>query len=203
MNQQNPPNTLQSICVFCGGNAGSRPIYAQRALALGRELAARGIRLVYGGGSVGLMGEVARSALNHGAQVLGYIPEHLTTKELMGYPIGELVVVGTMHERKARMAEMSDAFIALPGGFGTLDELFEAITWGQIGLQRKPIGLLNVEGFFDLLLQHVDYCVQEGFVRPQHRQLIVVDDDPARLLEQLATHQPPPGLISSQGLERA
>jgi uncharacterized protein (TIGR00730 family) len=196
-------NELNTLCVFCGANAGNQPIYVAAAVAVGKELAARGMGLVYGGGSVGLMGEVARTARDHGCTVVGIIPEHLTTKELMGYPIGELIVVTTMHERKAKMAELSDAFMALPGGFGTLDELFEAITWGQIGLHNKPIGLLNVGGYFGPLIQYVDHCVNEGFIRPQHRQLFLVDDDPARLLERLAAHQPPPGLTSSEGLERA
>lgn len=195
--------TLKAVCVFCGGNAGAKPIYAEVAVALGKEMAARSIRMVYGGGSVGLMGKVARAALEHGSPVLGIIPEILTTKELMGYPIGELMVVATMHERKAKMAEMSDAFVAMAGGFGTLDELFEAITWAQIGLHRKPIGLLNVEGFFDPLIHYVDHCVAEGFIRPHHRQLFLVDDDPARLLARLAAYQLPPSLVSSEGLERA
>ncbi|MCC6454740.1 MAG: TIGR00730 family Rossman fold protein [Caldilineaceae bacterium] len=194
---------FNSICVFCGANAGNQPHYVAAAVAMGKELAAQGFNLVYGGGSVGLMGEVARTARDNGCTVIGIIPEDLTTKELMGYPIGELIVVATMHERKAKMAELSDAIVALPGGFGTLDELFEAITWGQIGLHHKPIGLLNVGGFFDLLIQYIDHCVDEGFIRPQHRQLFLVDDDPARLLERLATHQPPPGLVRTDGLERA
>jgi uncharacterized protein (TIGR00730 family) len=200
MNQR---NELKTICVFCGSNAGTRPIYSEVAVAVGQELAARGMRLVYGGGSVGLMGDVARAARDSGCTVLGIIPEHLTTRELMGYPIGELMVVTSMHERKAKMAELSDAFIALPGGFGTLDELFEAITWGQLGLHNKPIGLLNVAGYFDLLIRFIDASVDEGFIRPQHRQLFLVDEKPARLLARLATHQPPPGLASPEGLKRA
>src|SRR5687768_11014666 len=140
-------NNLKTICVFCGGNAGVWPSYAENAIALGKELAARGLGLVYGGGSVGLMGVIAQSALAHGCAVVGIIPEHLTSEELMGHPIGDLIVVDTMHTRKAKMAALSDAFVAMPGGFGTLDELFEAVTWGQIGLHEKPIGLLNVDGF--------------------------------------------------------
>lgn len=194
---------LKTICVFCGGNAGAKPIYAEMAIAMGKELGARSKNFVYGGGSVGLMGKVATAARDHGCAVVGIIPEHLTTEELMGYPIGELIVVATMHERKAKMAELSDAFVALPGGYGTLDELFEAITWGQIGLHSKPIGLLNVEGFFDPLVNYIDHCVVEGFIRPQHRQLFLVDDDPARLLDRLDAHKPPPGLVTSEGLERA
>lgn len=196
-------NSLKAVCVFCGGNAGVRPSYGENAVALGKELASRGLSLVYGGGSVGLMGQIANAALKHGSAVVGIIPEHLTTKELMGYPIGELIVVATMHERKARMASMSDAFIAMPGGFGTLDELFETVTWGQIGLHGKPIGLLNVDGFFNPLVQYIDHCVTEGFIRPHHRELLLVDDQPARLLDRLAEHQPPPGLVNSKGLERA
>ena len=195
-------NNLKTICVFCGANSGNRPIYADVAVVLGQELARRQMRLVYGGGSVGLMGEVARSARDHGCPVIGIIPEHLTTKELMGDPIGDLIVVKTMHERKAKMAELTDAFIAIPGGFGTMDELFEAITWGQIGLHAKPIGLLNVAGYFDLLIQFIDHCVSEGFIRPYHRQLFLVDEDPSRLLTRLASHQLPPGLVPD-GLERA
>lgn len=194
---------LNRICVFCGANAGNQPLYVAAAKAVGKELAEQGLGLVYGGGSVGLMGEVARTARDLGSPVIGIIPEHLTTEELMGYPIGELIVVTTMHERKAKMAELADAFIALPGGFGTLDELFEAITWGQLGLHQKPIGLLNVGGYFDLLIQYVDQCVERGFIRPTHRQLFLVDDNPAQLLEQLANHQPPPGLVSPDGLERS
>jgi uncharacterized protein (TIGR00730 family) len=194
---------LKTICVFCGGNAGGKPIYAEMAVAMGKELAAHAMGLVYGGGSIGLMGKVARAALEHGCTVVGIIPEILTTKELMGHPIGELMVVTTMHERKAKMAAMSDAFIALPGGFGTLDELFEVITWGQIGLHAKPIGLLNVGGFFNPLIRYVDHCVDEGFVRPQHKQLFLVDDEPARLLDRLMAHQLPPGLVRSEGLDRA
>lgn len=194
---------LKTICVFCGGNAGVKPLYTQMAIALGKELGTRNLNLVYGGGSVGLMGQIAHAALDHGSGVIGFIPEHLTTKELMGYPIGELVVVPTMHERKAKMAEMADAFIAMPGGFGTMDELFEIITWAQIGLHHKSIGLLNVTGFFDPLIQHVDHCVAEGFIRPQHRDLFIADDEPSRLLDRLAAHQPPPGFVKSEGLERA
>jgi cytokinin riboside 5'-monophosphate phosphoribohydrolase len=196
-------NDLKTVCVFCGASAGQRPTYAEMATALGLELAARGMNLVYGGGSVGLMGVVARTVREQGRDVVGIIPEHLTTQELMGDPIGELIVVETMLERKAQMAARADAFVALPGGFGTLDELFEAVTWGQIGLHNKPIGLLNVDGFFDALVGYIDHCVTEGFIRPQHRQLVLVDDNPARLLDRLASHRPPPGLVPSQGLERA
>ena len=196
-------HNLKTICVFCGGNAGKSPRYAEMATALGMALAARELDLVYGGGSVGLMGVVARTVLDQGRAVVCIIPEILTTKQLMGDPIGELIVVETMLERKAQMAARADAFVALPGGFGTLDELFEAITWGQIGLHDKPIGLLNVNGFFDALVAYIEHCVAEGFIRPQHRHLLLVDDDPARLLARLASHRPPPGLVPSEGLARA
>lgn len=196
-------SNLTTVCVFCGASAGSQSIYAEAAVTLGQELVRRQVGLVYGGGSVGLMGVIARTVRDSGSPVVGIIPEHLTTKELMGYAIGELIVVNTMHERKAQMADLSDAFIALPGGFGTLDELFEAITWGQIGLHTKPIGLLNVAGYFDLLIQYIERAIDEGFIRPHHRQLFIVDDDCSRLLDRLSAHQPPPGWAGSEGLEVA
>jgi uncharacterized protein (TIGR00730 family) len=196
-------NTLKTICVFCGANAGADPQYLAAATAVGNELGRRRLGLVYGGGSVGLMGAVAHAAQDAGASVIGVIPEGLTTRELMGQPIGELTVVATMHERKALMASLSDAVVALPGGFGTLDELFEAITWGQIGLHRKPIGVLNVAGYFDALVNFIDHSVSEGFIRPLHRDLFLVDTEIGRLLDRLAQHQLPPGFTSNNGLERA
>ena len=192
---------LRSVCVFCGANSGNKDIYRAAAETLGKELVSRGIRLVYGAGSVGLMGVLARTVHDRGGEVLGIIPEALTPRELAGDGIGETVVVQTMHERKALMAQESDAVIAMPGGFGTMDELFEAITWGQIGIQRKPIGLFNVAGYFDPLLQWIDFAVKEGFVRPQHRQLFIVGDDPSLLIERLAKHQPPAGMIKGAKLE--
>jgi uncharacterized protein (TIGR00730 family) len=189
-------NDLERICVFCGANAGHRPVYATAAVALGQELVRRGLGLVYGGGSVGLMGVLARAVRDAGGQVIGVIPAALTTRELMGETIGDLLVVETMHERKAKMAALAGGFIALPGGFGTLDELFEAITWSQLGIHTKPIGLLNVDGFFDPLLAFIDHGVAEGFIRPQHRRLVeVVDTDPVALLDRLAHHEAPRGLV--------
>lgn len=184
-------NPLRSVCVFCGSNSGSKDVYRHAAEALGRELVSRGIRLVYGAGSVGLMGILARTVHDRGGDVFGVIPEPLTRREAAGGPVGETVVVTSMHERKARMAREADAFVAMPGGFGTLDETFEAITWGQIGIHRKPIGLFNVNGYYDPLLLWLDNAIREGFVRPQHRQLLVVGDDPSLLLERLARHEPP------------
>ena len=178
---------------------GAKDSYRQAAETLGRELVSRGLRLVYGAGSVGLMGVLARTVYERGGEVLGIIPDVLTPREVAGEQIGETVVVENMHERKAMMAQAADAFIAMPGGFGTLDELFEAITWGQIGIQRKPIGLLNVAGFFDPLLAWVDGAVKEGFVRPQHRQLFIVSDEPSILLEKLVFHEPPQGVVKLAG----
>jgi uncharacterized protein (TIGR00730 family) len=196
-------NSLTNVAVFCGANAGSRPLYLEAACALGSELGRRKLGLVYGGGSVGLMGKVARAVRDQDCHVVGVIPSHLTTKELMGQKIGDLIVVETMHERKATMAKMADAFIAMPGGFGTMDELFEMVTWGQLGLHVKPIGLFNVGSYFDPLLAFIDHAVAEGFILPHYLGLFVVEADPARLLDLLAFHQPPPGLVTYDGMDRA
>lgn len=184
-----------ALCVFCGANGGGKPAYINAATALGQLLGQRGIGLVYGGGSVGMMGAVARAAWQAGSPVTGVIPAALTPKELSGEAIGELVVVKTMHQRKAEMAARADGFIALPGGFGTLEELFEAITWGQLGIHAKPVGLLNVDGYFDPLVHFIDHGVAEGFIRGTHRQLIRVADSPGGLLEAMGDYTPPPGLI--------
>ncbi len=196
-------NRLNSVCVFCGANQPARPEYEAGAIAMGRELSRRNLGLVYGGGSVGLMGALARAARDNGGNVVGVIPESLTTREIMGEKIGELIVVETMHERKAIMASLADAFVAMPGGFGTMDELFEAITWGQLGIHAKPIGLLNIRGYFDSVLQWIEHGVAEGFVRPQHRGLLTVDVEPASLLDRLAVVQPPPGLLTQVNLDEA
>lgn len=187
-------NQIRSVCVFCGASSGGKDIYRLTAEALGRELVSRGLRLVYGAGSVGLMGVIARTVHERGGEVLGIIPEPLMNKEMAGEGIGETVVVQSMHERKALMNDHSDAFIAMPGGFGTMDELFEAITWGQLGIHRKPIGLLNVNHYFDPALQWIDLAVREGFIRPQHRQLFIASDDPSLLIERLALMQLPESL---------
>jgi uncharacterized protein (TIGR00730 family) len=191
---------LNKICVFCGANLGVQPIYAEAARAMSQALVQRGIGLVYGGGTVGLMGTIARTVAAAGGNVVGVIPGALMVKELASEAIGELIVVNTMHERKAKMASLVDAFIALPGGFGTLDELFEAITWGQLGIHSKPVGLFNVNGFFDPLLQWVDHAVAEGFVRPHHRALVQTASDPVTLLDQLAHYEAPPGLVKWENL---
>jgi len=188
-------NQISSVCVFCGANAGNRPIYRQTAIALGQALAARKLQLVYGGGSVGLMGVLAQTALAHGCAVTGVIPKSLLGRELAGELIGEAVIVETMHERKAIMARHSDAFITMPGGLGTLDELLEMLTWGQLGIQAKPVGVLNIAGYFDPLLQMLDRAVAEGFIRPHHRQLLVSADAPLALIDKLTTQELPAALV--------
>ncbi len=188
-------NGLKRICVYCGASPGRLPVYQQAAQELGAAIARRGLALVYGGGTVGLMGTVARAVQEGGGQVIGIIPEALTQKELSGGVIGELIVVDTMQTRKARMLAMGDAFVALPGGFGTLEELFETVAGAQVGLHRKPTGLLNVAGYYNPLLAVVEQGIQEGFIRPQYRDLLVVEADPEAILDRLAQHQPPASLI--------
>jgi uncharacterized protein (TIGR00730 family) len=182
---------LRSVCVFCGSSVGNRPEYAEAAASLGRELAARGLRLVYGGGSVGLMGIVADSVLDAGGAVLGVIPRVLARKELIHPRVGDMQVTETMHTRKALMAESSDGFIALPGGFGTFEELFEMITWSQLGIHQKNIGLLNVAGFFDNFFELVDRAVDDGFIKARNRALIQVSDSPTELLDRVLRRPPP------------
>ena len=188
-------NSIARICVYCGASDGVNGEYLASASALGAEMARRGYGLVYGGGGVGLMGAVARSVAQHGGAVHGVIPTPLMSKEIAGEPVGDLEVVDSMHIRKARMAELSDAFIALPGGFGTLEELFETITWTQLGIHRKPIGLLNVAGFYDPLLAMIEHSIVQGFVRPKYRGMLVAESDPAALLDRLAVHQSPDGIV--------
>ena len=182
--------SLGSVCVFCGSSAGARPSYAVMAQMLGRVLAERGIRVVYGGGRVGLMGVVADAALAAGGKVVGVIPQHLMDREVGHSGLTELRVTSSMHERKALMAELADGFVALPGGFGTLEELAETLTWSQLGLQAKPFGLLDVEGFYEPLLTFLDHTVAERFVTPEHRALVLSADDPATLLDRLAGWEP-------------
>ena len=177
---------MTRICVYCGSSAGARAEYAAAARELGGALADRGIGLVYGGGNVGLMGVLADAMVAASAEVIGVIPEALVARELAHQGVSELRVVGTMHERKALMADLADGFIALPGGLGTLEELFEALTWAQLGLHAKPCGLLDVAGFFDDLDRFLDRVVADGFVRPDSRARLIVETDPARLVERLA-----------------
>jgi len=181
---------LQRVCVFCGSQPGHSPAHAAAARALGRLLAARGIDLVFGGGRVGLMGTIADEVLQRGGRAIGVIPRALMERELGHTGVSELHVVGSMHERKALMAELSDAFVALPGGFGTLEEICEAITWAQLGLQPKPCALLDVEDYWAPLVQLFDQAVAAGFVAPASRALVLHERDPGVLLDALARGRP-------------
>jgi hypothetical protein len=183
-------NQLSSVAVYCGSNSGNDPAYAEASAGLGRTLAARGIRLVWGGGQVGLMGSVSDAVLASGGQAFGVITQALKAKEVAHEGLAELQVVATMHERKAAMADAADAFVMLPGGFGTFDEFFEVVTWTQLGVHVKPCGILDVNGYFGALRGMLDAAVTGGFVREAHRDMILVDDDPGRLLDRLAAWTP-------------
>ncbi|AWM39215.1 LOG family protein YvdD [Gemmata obscuriglobus] len=181
---------LNSVCVFCGSAAGTNPLYAEAARELGAALAGRGLALVYGGGRVGLMGVVASATLAAGGVVVGVIPHSLALKEIAQEDCTELIVVNTMHERKALMADRAGAFVALPGGFGTGDELFEILTWAQLGIHTKPVALLNVNGFFTPLLAWLDHIVSEGLLKQKHRELLLVAETVPELLTKLETWRP-------------
>jgi uncharacterized protein (TIGR00730 family) len=178
---------MKRVCVFCGSSVGNRSVYRDTAEAMGKALAKKGIALVYGGGHVGLMGVVADACLAAGGEVIGVIPQALADREIAHARLTELHVVDSMHTRKAMMADLSDAFIAMPGGVGTFEEFFEAVTWTQLGLHRKPCGLLNAGAFYTPLAAFIDQAVSEGFIKPVHRAFIVVDDNPERLLDTLGT----------------
>ena len=177
---------MRSVCVFCGSNPGRRPEYLASAAGIGRELASRGIRVVYGGAQVGTMGALADAVLEAGGEITGVIPEHLVSAEIAHPRLRDLRVVGSMHERKALMAGLSDAFIALPGGLGTLEEFAEIVTWAQLGLHSKPTGLLNLQGYYDDLLRFLDHASAERFLRPDHREMIIARPDAAGLLAEMA-----------------
>ncbi|HEX6735525.1 MAG TPA: TIGR00730 family Rossman fold protein [Azonexus sp.] len=188
---------MNRLCVFCGSNAGTHPLYRAAAEQLGRTLAERGIELVYGGGNIGLMGAVADACLAAGGRVIGVIPEALMGKEVAGRAVDHraltrLEVVDSMHTRKAHMAELADGFIALPGGFGTFEEFCEILTWGQLGFHVKPMGLLNVNGFYDPLLAMFDRAVADGFLRPQNRAMALADTDIESLLAQMQNYRAEP-----------
>lgn len=183
---------MKRICVFCGSSSGANPVYLQAAREVGRTLARRGLGLVYGGGSVGLMGAVADATLEAGGEVVGVIPRALQLRELAHARLTTLLVVGSMHERKAKMAELSDGFLALPGGMGTLEEFAEILTWAQLGLHSRPCGLLDVAGYYRPLVAFFDRAAAEGFVRPDHRRLVMVGEEPGDLLDRFATWTPPP-----------
>jgi hypothetical protein len=191
---------LSSVAVYCASNSGNDPAYEQAAASLGRMLADRGIRLVYGGGAVGLMGTIADAVLDNGGEAHGVITESLRAKEIARGGLTSLRVVETMHERKAVLADAADAFIMLPGGFGTFDEFFEVLTWTQLGIHAKPCGILDVAGFFAPLRAMIDGAVTARFVHPAHRDMIIMDDDPGRLLDRLADWTP---VTVSKWLDRA
>jgi len=182
---------LTNVCVFCGSSPGNDPAYVAAAESLGTLLGQNGRRLIYGGGAVGLMGVVADATLAAGGKVIGVIPEHLARLEVAHSGLTELHVVGSMHERKQRMASLADGFVVLPGGLGTLEEFCEIWTWGQLGLHRKPYGVLNVAGYFNHLLTFLDHSVTSRFVRQEHRSLVQVSERPAELLARLDRHEPP------------
>lgn len=183
---------MNRICVFCGSSPGARADYASAARRLGRVLAAQGLGVVYGGANVGLMAELANAVLAAGGELIGVIPRSLVERDVAHTGVTELRVVDTMHERKAMMTELADGFIALPGGLGTLDELFEILTWAQLGLHAKPCGLLNVAGYFDGLEAFLDHALRERFLRRAHRDLLLVGATPEDLLGLLRTYQPAP-----------
>jgi uncharacterized protein (TIGR00730 family) len=182
---------MRRLCVFCGSSTGNDPRHADAARATGRALAARGIGIVYGGGSVGLMGALADAALAAGGEVVGVIPRALQLRELAHARLSELHVVRSMHERKALMARLADGFVALPGGMGTLEELAEVLTWAQLGLHARPCGLLDVAGYWQPLVTFFDRAVAEGFLRPEHRRLMIVAGDVDTLLDRFASWSPP------------
>jgi uncharacterized protein (TIGR00730 family) len=184
---------LRAICVFCGASTGANPAYADAARAVGAGLAERGIELVYGGGRVGLMGAVADAALSAGGRVTGVIPSALVERELAHPGLSDLRIVTTLHERKALMADLADGFIALPGGLGTLEELAEVLSWAQLELHAKPIGALDVGGYFDALAAFLDHATEEGFIAPPQRRLLMIDSDLDALLDRFAAWLPPAG----------
>jgi cytokinin riboside 5'-monophosphate phosphoribohydrolase len=187
---------FKKVAVFCGSKPGARPEYAQAAKELGEELVRRNLGLVYGGGDVGLMGQVSRAVRDSGGAVLGVIPRELMPREISGESHGDVVVVEDMHTRKATMAREADAFVALPGGYGTYEELFEIITWQQLGYTDKPVGILNVCGFYDHLSAFLDHACEEGFISAQNRKIVVTASSAAELLDRLEAYVPPPSLFS-------
>lgn len=184
------PSRFNRICVFCGSSSGKNPSFRLAAVQLGNQLVERNIDLVYGGGSIGLMGLVSKAVFDGGRHVLGVIPKMLMSKEIIGETVGEVKLVSNMHQRKAEMARQADAFIALPGGYGTLEELLEVITWAQLGIHQKPVGLLNVDGYYSSLLSFIDKAVDEGFITPTARRIIVSAQTAHELMSKLEDHIP-------------
>ncbi len=182
---------MKSICVYCASSIGNDPIYGEMAFELGQTIAEHQIELIYGGAQVGLMGKVAEGALSKNGKVTGIIPEFLETKEIAHTSLTELITVKTMHERKALMQEKSDGFIALPGGFGTMEELFEILTWGQLDLHRKPIGILNVKGYYDALIQLVETMISAGLLKEEYKKMLLISDSVDDLLSQMNLYEVP------------
>lgn len=181
---------MKNICVFCGSSFGIHPEYSEAAVALGQALVDQQIGLIYGGGNVGLMGEIARTVFEQGGHVTGVIPKALADREVAYTELTDLRIVKDMHERKALMADLADGFIAMPGGFGTLEEFFEAITWSQLAIHNKPCGLLNIGNFYDLLIRFLDHTVEHGFVPQANRNMILMDANPQKLIEKLRHYAP-------------
>jgi uncharacterized protein (TIGR00730 family) len=182
---------MKRICVYCGSNPGRQPVYREAAAALGRELVERNIGLVYGGAGIGMMGAVADAVLENGGEAIGVIPQSLATREVAHKRLSELIVVTSMHERKAMMAELADGFVALPGGWGTFEEIFEILTWAQLGIHAKPCGLLNVANYFDHLALFLQHAMDERFVREEYKPMIIMEQQPELLLDRFASYQPP------------
>jgi uncharacterized protein (TIGR00730 family) len=181
---------MRRLCVFCGSSPGARPSYGEAAEQLGRLLVGEGIGLVYGGGHVGLMGRLADAVLAEGGEAIGVMPEALVAREIAHTGLSDLRVVGSMHERKASMAELADGFVALPGGLGTVEELFEVYTWAQLGLHRKPCALLDVDGYYEGIARFLEHAVEERFLRAEHRSMLIVERDPRVLLDRLERFEP-------------
>ena len=183
-------NSIKSIAIFCGSSTGSNPEYKTKAKALGAYLGRNNYHLVYGGGNIGLMGTIANAALENGGEVTGVLPHFLNRKEVGHVALSKLILVDSMHERKQKIEQLSDAFIAMPGGFGTLEEVSEMLTWAQLGLHQKPIGLYNINGFYNPLLSQLDLMVDEGFLKPQNRSIVLSEIDPEKLVQSLISHKP-------------
>ena len=182
---------MKRLCVFCGSSFGVNPAYVKAAIDLGNAIAKRNICLVYGGARVGLMGEIASTVIRAKGEVIGVIPKDLVEKEVAHSNLSDLRIVGTMHERKSLMAELSDGFIAMPGGFGTIEESFEAITWAQLSFHDKSCGFLNIKGYYNDLIKFLDHSVEENFIVPEHRAMIIIDDEPESLLDKFLNYAPP------------
>ena len=181
---------IKSVAVFCGSSLGANSAYEQKSVELGTYLGANGYHLVYGGGNIGLMGKIANAVLGAGGEVTGILPHFLNKKEVGHVALSKLILVDSMHERKQKIEQLSDAFIAMPGGFGTLEEVSEMLTWAQLGLHQKPIGLYNINGFYNLLLEHLDVMVEEGFLKPQNRAMVLEETDPSTLIGSLKMFEP-------------